>query len=74
MKLDEYLEVAEEEVNAFQQSIDDMASFQGCSAVFSTLIKSYSHSIWPHLGRFDVPRHVADDPQPPKATLHLASG
>ena len=29
VKLDEYLEVAEEEVNAFQKSIDDMASFQG---------------------------------------------
>lgn len=43
MKLEKYLDTAEAEVKAFQKSIDDMDSYEGCQAGFSSLVSSYTH-------------------------------
>ncbi|CAJ1443682.1 unnamed protein product [Effrenium voratum] len=45
MKLEKYLDTAEAEVKAFQKSIDDMDSYEGCQAGFSSLVSSYTHSM-----------------------------
>lgn len=44
VKLDAYLDIAEAEVKSFQKSLEELASYNECKSVFSSLMSTYTKS------------------------------
>lgn len=45
VKLDAYLDIAEAEVKSFQKSLEELASYNECKSVFSSLMSTYTKSM-----------------------------
>jgi len=45
LKLDQYLDIAEEEVTHFQHAFEVMGNYEGCTAGFSNLLETYATSM-----------------------------
>ena len=44
-ELDQYLDIADDEVRRFQNSFAEMSYYEGCEVGFSQLLQSYAHSM-----------------------------